>query len=209
MRVLVLASSSVVDLSVPCLQVDVITLGPSITLVPRTAIPIDRSRCPGYTPHPIPSHSHTSPAHMHTHIPPHFPHTSPPTPTQTPLPMPPCPAMDNMARFFRTYLSCEISATCDQLNCSDTKGSGVAVMLLPCYIPPAFKMIFAGEGNFLWEHIFTHTEQVPYIMNITLNATLNHISAGVIGVQVCQSHSYFICVQLVQKTTLYIGTPLN
>ena len=172
MRVLVLASSSVVDLSVPCLQVDVITLGPSITLVPRTAIPIDRSRCPGYT-----------------HIPPQFPHTSPPTPTQTPLPMPPCPAMDNMARFFRTYLSCEISATCDQLNCTNTKGSGVALMLLPCYAPPAFKMIFAGEGNFLWEHTFTHTEQVPYIMNITLNATLNHISASVIGVQVCQSHS--------------------
>lgn len=182
-----------VDLSVPCLQVDVIIAGQSITLVPQTSIPIDRSRCPGYTPQPLPSHSHTSPPHMHTHIPLHFPHTSPPTPTQTPLPMPPCLAMDNMASFFRTHLSCEISATCDQLNCTDTKkGSYVALMLLPCYAPPAFKMIFAGEDNFLWEHTFTHTEQVPYIMNITLNATLNHISAGVIGVQVCQSHSYFM-----------------
>ena len=83
---------------------------------------------------------------------------------------------------------CTLSVDCQEIACTITNVLGSVdlvfeLFLLPCFSPPAVRIVYSGVFNY--DHTFYQTEEDALIpFNIDIGVKLNHSRNNTVGLQV-------------------------
>lgn len=110
-----------------------------------------------------------------------------------------CQAMARIERMLEEDYNCSLSTDCLELTCSD--GSLFQLILLPCFSPPAVRVVFSGAGSLDYIYQQSETDALKGTQH-RVNVTLEHLNNGAIGLQASPNTNNVILNDCILRSSL-------